>query len=65
MPLLQYTCENCGNSFEELVKKYDDQVLCPKCGTVAKRSYCGTVYSATGKKVVHCSGHCATCDGCK
>lgn len=65
MPILQYQCRICGNEFEELVKKYDDKVVCPKCGAVAERSYSGAVYSATGKPVKKCSGNCKTCGGCK
>ena len=35
MPILQYICKNCGKSFEELVKKFDDKVTCPDCGKLA------------------------------
>ena len=48
MPLLQYRCPSCGKEFEELVKKFDDKVVCPDCGTAAERSYSGTMFSATG-----------------
>ena len=65
MPILQYVCKNCKKNFEELVKKFDETVLCPDCGKPAERSYCGTVYSATGKPVKKCSGNCKTCGGCK
>ncbi len=65
MPLLQYYCKNCKKDFEELVKKYDDPVACPVCGKIAERSYCGQVFSATGKPVKKCSGNCKTCGGCK
>ncbi len=64
MPLLQYTCKNCNENFEELVRKYDDKVLCPKCGKAAERCYSGAVFSSTGKKVKKCSGDCRTCGGC-
>ncbi len=65
MPILQYRCPACGKRFEELVKKYDVPVACPGCGAPAERDFSGPVYSATGKPVKHCSGHCATCSGCK
>lgn len=65
MPFLQYRCRQCGKQFEELVKKYDDTVVCPDCGQVAERNYSGCVYSATGKPSVKCSGNCKTCGGCK
>lgn len=65
MPILQYACKNCGNNFEELVKKYDEEVKCPVCGGAAERSYCGKMFSSTGKTVKKCSGNCKTCGGCK
>lgn len=65
MPILQYYCGFCKEGFEELVKKYDDEVLCPKCKKPAKRCYSGEMFSATGKPVKKCSGNCKTCGGCK
>ena len=65
MPILQYKCPSCGKEFEELVKKFDDKVVCPDCGTAAERSYRGTMFSATGTHPKHCSGNCKTCGGCR
>lgn len=65
MPILQYKCLSCGEQFEELVKKYDDKVICPRCKGRAERSYSGAVYTYTGKKQSHCTGNCKTCGGCK
>ena len=65
MPLLQYVCKKCDKNFEELVKKYDDPIICPVCGGQAERSFCGRMYSATGTATQKCSGHCANCRGCK
>ena len=65
MPLLQYKCSNCGKQFDELVKKYDDKVFCPDCKSPAERSYCGKMFTGTGKSGVKCSGNCKTCGGCK
>lgn len=65
MPILQYICKNCKNCFEELVKKFDEPVTCPKCGKPAGRSYCGEMYSATGKQIKKCGGNCKTCGGCR
>ena len=64
MPILQYKCPKCGKKFEELVKSYDNEVLCPDCNTKAERDYCGDMYSATGKPTKKCSGNCKTCGGC-
>lgn len=65
MPVLQYRCGECGKNFEELVKRFDDQVLCPVCGEKAERSYSGEIFSATGKTVKKCSGNCKNCSGCR
>ena len=65
MPLLQYYCKNCKKAFEELVKSHEEEVRCPTCGRVAERSYCGQMFSATGKQSKKCSGNCKTCGGCK
>lgn len=65
MPLLQYTCENCKKDFEELVKNFDEEVLCPDCGKIALRIYSGKMFSSTGKPSKKCSGNCKTCNGCK
>ncbi len=64
MPLLQYHCARCNIAFDRIVKKYDDKVMCPKCGQEAARLYSGTMYSQTGKPVKHCSGNCKNCSGC-
>ena len=32
MPIFEYKCEECGDIFEKLVSKSDDQVVCEKCG---------------------------------
>lgn len=65
MPVYDYICSTCKHRFEELVKSYKDEVKCPKCGSVAERSYSGEMFSATGKPVKKCSGNCKNCDGCK
>ncbi|MCM1438654.1 MAG: zinc ribbon domain-containing protein [Roseburia sp.] len=65
MPILQYKCPACGKLFDELVKKYSDEVRCPDCKNVAERRYSGEMYSATGKPAKKCGGNCKTCGGCK
>jgi len=32
MPIFEYLCDDCGTRFEKLVRRSDDQVLCPQCG---------------------------------
>lgn len=65
MPLLQYRCSACGKQFDELVKKFSDEVKCPDCAAVAERLYCGEMFTATGKPSKKCSGNCKTCSGCR
>ena len=65
MLIFEYRCKKCNKTFEEFVKKYDDEVRCPTCGEKVERSYSGKMYSATGKSGTHCTGNCATCGGCK
>jgi putative FmdB family regulatory protein len=33
MPIFEYRCESCETKFEKLVRRADDAVECPKCGT--------------------------------
>lgn len=35
MPIFEFTCERCGESFEELVRSGNDtsKVICPKCSS--------------------------------
>jgi putative FmdB family regulatory protein len=32
MPIFEYVCEGCGNSFEKLVRRAEDTTECPSCG---------------------------------
>lgn len=64
MPLLQYRCPKCGKQFDEIVKNYADEVRCPDCGERAERSFCGEMYTATGKPAKKCGGNCKKCGGC-
>jgi putative FmdB family regulatory protein len=41
MPIFEYLCDDCGTKFEKLVRRADDQVLCPQCG----ESHLQTQYS--------------------
>ena len=40
MPIYEYLCKECDEIFEDLVSSYDnyqDQMECPKCGTLSDR----------------------------
>lgn len=61
MPLIDYKCEKCGNSFFEIVKDDKEKIICPKCGSAdVKREYKGKYYGKGGS----CSGSCNSCPGC-
>ncbi|MBV8847582.1 MAG: zinc ribbon domain-containing protein [Bryobacterales bacterium] len=32
MPIFEYKCDDCGAKFEKLVRRANDDVLCPSCG---------------------------------
>jgi putative FmdB family regulatory protein len=32
MPIFEYLCDGCGTKFEKLVRRSDDDTLCPSCG---------------------------------
>lgn len=64
MPILSYQCKRCGVQFEELVKRHDEAVPCPKCGAMCERVWSGEMYSSTGKPPKKCSGKCSECPGC-
>lgn len=50
MPLFEYECKTCKNTFELLVKNADESVSCPECGS---------------KKVERMLSHFATMDSSK
>ena len=33
MPIFEYKCCDCGAKFEQLPKRADEKVICPKCGS--------------------------------
>jgi putative FmdB family regulatory protein len=62
MALIDLKCENCGNSFFEIVKNAEEKIVCPNCGSYdTKRIYKGKFYGKGGG----CSGgSCSGCSGC-
>ena len=70
MPIFEYKCSKCGNIFEELVLKNDQEVECNNCGSkqaskvlskcrtkMGGDAVMGDVPSASG------GGGCASCGG--
>ncbi len=64
MPILEYKCPVCGKKFDELVRRHDEEVLCPVCKAKAERVWSGEMYSLTGKQTKNCGGDCGSCGGC-
>ena len=49
MPLYEYKCESCKETFEELRSVNDtDEVTCPKCEKPAKKQMSGFAVHSTG-----------------
>ena len=65
MPVLQYVCPACGRKFEELVKKFDDPVVCPACGAAGAPAWAGERFSPPGPPAKKSTGRPKTCGGCK
>ena len=50
MPLYEYICEKCGESFEELVPfSAADKVTCPTCGSKRVKRLMSTFASSTSE----------------
>ena len=32
MPIFEYRCDDCGTTFEKLVRRQGDALVCPSCG---------------------------------
>ncbi len=58
MPIFEYKCNACGEDFEKLVMKKDEEIVCPRCGQkdVKKK------FSVFGMSGVENAG--SSCSGC-
>ena len=45
MPLFEYICEECGESFEKLVRGSSATILCPSCASENVRKKLSTLAS--------------------
>ncbi|MFO7601046.1 MAG: zinc ribbon domain-containing protein [Candidatus Desulfacyla sp.] len=64
MPIYEYKCANCKESFETLVFRSDEEVSCPHCkGTNVNRlmSACGFKSSGSFTPATGPSGGCSGC----
>ncbi|WP_041720420.1 FmdB family zinc ribbon protein [Pseudodesulfovibrio piezophilus] len=48
MPIFEYSCEDCGGEFEELVFDRDECPPCPKCGSGKTGKLMSAVRSRVG-----------------
>ena len=48
MPIFDYKCPNCNHTQEITVRKYDDEVNCPKCQTVMSKQPCSPPFILKG-----------------
>ncbi len=70
MPIYEYTCTQCGNTFEKLVFTPSAPIECPKCaGHDVKKQFSvfgmksgETFVSSSGSSCGSCSSH--SCSGC-
>ncbi len=62
MPMYEFRCRKCGATFEELVKRADEEIKCPKCGSARLEklfSRLGAVGGGNGSSELNSS--CPTC----
>ncbi len=63
MPFIELKCKKCGNVFEALTRP-GERPPCPECGGETEQKFNGKI-TVGGVKKSGCTGHCATCKGCK
>ena len=62
MPLYEYTCDSCGEQFEELRSLSDeDEVPCPNCEKPARKLISG--FAITGSSSSSKTSSCGTTAG--
>ncbi|UCE26613.1 MAG: zinc ribbon domain-containing protein [Candidatus Coatesbacteria bacterium] len=64
MPVYEYTCEECSNCYEALVREADAEgrVTCPKCGSTRKRRLLSVFAAASGGHITSAGGGgCSSC----
>jgi len=51
MPLFEYHCRDCNETFEKLQRQPEPAVICPNCGKLARRAvsvFSGATDSSSG-----------------
>ncbi len=62
MPIYEYRCRHCGNTFEELILSSHEATACPSCASPEVERQL-SVFSAPGGRVVE-GGTGGGCGGC-
>ncbi len=71
MPIYEFHCQACARDFEELVRRRDEKVACPACGSSrVKKLLSG--FAVTGEarqgggggSCGHCKPKAGGCKGC-
>ncbi len=64
MPIYEFVCEDCGESFEELVLGgVTEGIKCPKCQSEKVKKLMSACAFKSGGKFVGSSSACASCSG--
>ncbi|QJA05956.1 zinc ribbon domain-containing protein [Thermosulfurimonas marina] len=64
MPIYEFECEDCGETFEELVFGSAEGVKCRKCGSDRVRRLMSAFGFKSGSRFVSSSGPAGGCSGC-
>lgn len=63
MPMFEFHCPACDEVFEELVRKADEEVRCPRCDTLRVERLLSRVAFSVGGKFTASTG-ASSCGGC-
>lgn len=64
MPLYEYVCRECRQSFEKLVRSFTEPVLCPACSSAEVEKQLSTFAMAGSGTPQASSGSCCGRGGC-
>ena len=63
MPIYEYNCDGCGNQFEALLLKADEEIKCPNCSSAKVSKKMSACAMKSGSKFTSTSSGdgCSTC----
>jgi putative FmdB family regulatory protein len=64
MPIYEYSCQSCRNSFEELVPSPAEAVACPRCESRDVKRELSVFSSPAGSGEKPAMGGCCSPGGC-